>query len=132
MNWQDKFLAGITRLIDIRWGENTQTCSNMVCRCELGIDVWKMYALPVHFKCIIGEKSWLHGNQSRNTIYIYLSNDKFISMCPNTILLQHALSLMTTRCIFTLAMNNSSYSKPLWGAINLKRATIIESQELNT
>ena len=125
MWWLDIFLAGITRLIDIRWGENTQTCSNMVCKCELGIDVWNMHALPVHFECIIGEKSGLYGNQSRNTIYIYLSNDKFITMCPHTILLQHALSLMTTRWVFTLAMNNSSYSKPLWSAINLKRATII-------
>ena len=99
----------------------------MVCTCELGIDVWKMYALPVHFKCLIGEKSELYGNQSRNTIYIFLSNEKFISMCPHTILLQHALSLMTTRCVFTLAMKNSSYSKQLRGAINLKRTTIIES-----
>jgi hypothetical protein len=88
MWWLDIFLAGITRLIDIRWGENTQTCSNMVCRCELGIDVWKMYALPVHFKCIIGEKSGLYGNKSRNTIYIYLSNEKFISMFVK--LLTHA------------------------------------------
>jgi hypothetical protein len=41
------FLAGITRLIDIKWGENTKTCSNMFCKCELGNDVWKIYALPV-------------------------------------------------------------------------------------